>query len=342
MKIFGKWIWIMGLTFMLACNKNPPVSNDFIGTPIIFSIPPGFPQEHIFQNAPLTQEGFVLGKKIFYDGILSKDGSISCSSCHQQVAAFGTYDHDLSHGIYNQHSNRNAPPLFHLAWQPYYGWDGRYSRIEDISEAHILRSTDMAGNFSEIISRMKSHPYYPALFEDAYGTREINKERILKAISQFVGSIMSVHTKYDSVKLGLKTFSVTEEAGYQLFMKYCNTCHTEPLFTDGSFRNNGLLPTLLNDNGRQSVTGLMTDRYKFKVPTLRNLYLSFPFMHDGRFIGFSQIYGHYAGLTEQSNGAMLDRSLENGITLNVQEQNQLTDFLKTLTDTSLPVRQEYK
>jgi cytochrome c peroxidase len=258
------------------------------------------------------------------------------------VAAFGTYDHDLSHGIYNQHSNRNAPPLFNMAWQKQFGWEGRYSRMEDIAEAHILRSTDMAGNFSEIISRMKDHAEYPILFERAYGSKIVNKERILKALKQFAGNIVSVSTKYDSVKSGLIGFSSSEEAGYQLFKQHCNACHTEPLFTDGSFRNNGLPGTLLNDYGRQSVTGLSIDLYKFKVPTLRNLFLSFPFMHDGRFIAFSQVYDHYQNIVNQNNGGVLDAALSNGIILTLEQKNDLTAFLHTLTDFRLPNRQEYK
>lgn len=342
MNLTVKWACIFIAVCLFACDKSNPVSNDLIGEQVAFTTPPGFSQDHIFNREPLTKEGILLGKKIFYDGILSQDGSISCGSCHQQAAAFGTYDHDLSHGIYNQHSNRNAPPLFHLAWQKYYGWDGRYGSIEAIAEAHIVSKTDMAGNFPEIISRMTKHPDYPRLFEDAYGNKVINKERILKAITQFTGSIISASTKYDSVSLGLATFTATEAAGYQLFMQHCNTCHTAPLFSDGSFRNNGLPPNLLQDNGREIVTGSIGDRYKFRVPTLRNLFLSFPFMHDGRFISFSQIYNHYANLKEINNGTLLEEALKNGITLTKQEQEYVTSFLKTLTEYDFASRKAYQ
>lgn len=342
MSCMPQLIYVLIAFALFACKKSEPLSNDLTGEPIPFAVPQGFPDKHIFSGEPLTKEGFVLGKKIFYDGILSKDGSISCGSCHQQVAAFGTYDHDLSHGIYNQHSNRNAPPLFNLAWQNQFGWDGRYSRIEDISEAHILRSSDMAGNFSDIIIRMKNQDSYRVLFEQAYGTSTINKERILKALKQFVGNIVSANTKYDSVKAGLLNFTASEEAGYQLFKQHCNACHTEPLFTDYSFRNNGLQRTLLNDIGRQSVTGLEKDRDHFKVPTLRNLFLSFPFMHDGRFIAFSQIYDHYDKIASQNNGSILDPLLSNGIMLTSAQKSNLTDFLRTLSDHQLPNKQAYR
>jgi cytochrome c peroxidase len=338
-------ISIMGIAIamhFMACTKSDAVRNDLIGTPIPFVVPGGFPAEHIFVNAPLTREGIELGKKIFYDGRLSKDGSISCGSCHQQAAAFGTFDHDLSHGIYNQHSNRNAPPLFHLAWQKSFGWDGRYGSMEAMAEAHILSATDMAGNFSEIVARMKGDPHYPPLFEAAYGSGVINKERMLKALAQFTGSIMSITTRYDSVQAGLAAFTVSESVGYQLFKQHCNTCHTEPLFTDGSFRNNGLPFTLLNDKGRQNVTGNSSDRYFFKVPSLRNLYLSYPFMHDGRLIAFSQVYDHYASVTTQNNGGLIDTAVKSGIPLTTDERNKLTDFLKTLTDYRLSGNEAYK
>ena len=178
--------------------------------------------------------------------------------------------------------------------------------------------------------------------EKAYGTRTVNKIRILKALKQFVGNILSITTKYDSVRSGLISFSISEEAGYKLFKQHCNACHTEPLFTDGSFRNNGLPGTLLNDFGRQIVTGESSDRYSFKVPTLRNLFLSFPFMHDGRFIAFSQIYDHYEKVAYQNNGSVSDPLLSNGIILTAEQKNNLTDFLQTLTDYSLPNQQAYK
>jgi cytochrome c peroxidase len=342
MNPFVKSCLLFVAVLLFGCKKTSPVLNELTGAPVLFAVPSGFPEQHMFTTEPLTKEGFALGKKIFYDGILSKDRSISCGSCHQQVAAFGTYDHDLSHGIYNQHSNRNAPPLFHLAWQKQFGWDGRYSRIEDIAEAHILRSTDMAGNFAEIINRMTVDTEYPSLFEQAYGTKTVNKERILKAIKQFVGAITSVTTKYDSVKAGLVAFSLSEADGYSLFKQHCNTCHTEPLFMDGSFRNNGLPITLLNDYGRQSVTGNIKDRNKFKVPTLRNLFLSFPFMHDGRLIAFSQIYDHYETVALQNQEGVLDPALSAGIRMTMDQKNNLSAFLRTLTDYNLPIREDYR
>jgi len=327
--------------FVIGCQKESPVSNRVTGTPVTSSLPAHFPAPSMFDEEPLTREGIALGKKLFYETRLSKDGSISCASCHQQVAAFGTYDHDLSHGIYNQHSNRNAPPLFNLTWQSYFGWDGQYRSIAEIAAAHIRSKIDMAGNFSTISNVLKSDPFYTSLFKNAFGTPDVNEERIGKALQQFAGSIMSVSSKYDSVRQELAVFNQQEAAGYTLFKTHCNGCHAEPLFTDMSFRNNGLPPSLLNDIGRERITGKPEDRYRFRVPTLRNLFLSFPFMHDGRLVAFSQIYEHYA-MVNQNNTPFIDPLLKNGILLSAQEQTALTAFLRTLTQFDFPDRAEYR
>jgi cytochrome c peroxidase len=330
------------LYFLLTgCKKaNDAVSNELVGQPVLFPKPAGFPEPGLFVNEPLTKEGILLGKKLFYDGRLSKDGSVSCASCHQQVAGFGTYDHDLSHGIYNQHSIRNAPPLFNLAWYISFGWDGAFNSIEEIADAHILSAVDMAGNYSDIANRLKSDPAYAEMFTSAFGTSEVNKDRILKALQQFTGSIISATTKYDSVRQNLASFNSVEQAGYDLFKRHCNSCHTEPLFTDFSFRNNGLPPSLLYDKGRQGVTGLSSDSYKFRVPTLRNLFISFPFMHDGRLIGFNQIYDHYQEVTQQENSG-IDDLLRTPIQFTQTERVALTGFLRCLTDFSLSENAEY-
>ena len=327
--------------FVIACQKESPVSNRVKGTSVTLSFPSYFPATGMFDDEPLTLEGIALGKKLFYENRLSKDGSISCASCHQQVAAFGTYDHDLSHGINNQHSNRNAPPLFNLPWQSYFGWDGQYRSISEIAAAHIRSKIDMAGNFSTISNVLKSDPSYSSLFKNAFGTPDVNEERIGKALQQFAGSIISATTKYDSVRQELAVFSQQEKAGYTLFKTHCNGCHTEPLFTDMSFRNNGLPPSLLNDIGPERITGKPEDRYRFRVPTLRNLFLSFPFMHDGRLVAFSQIYEHYA-MVNQVNAPLIDPSLKNGIVLTADEQQALTAFLRTLTQFDFPERPEYR
>lgn len=320
---------VTGITAVESCRKK---SNAFKATPFPFELPSNFPVTSFYQTNTLTVEGVELGRRLFYDGKLSKDGTISCGYCHEQRAAFGTYDHDLSHGINFQHSNRNAPPLFNLGWYTSFGWDGRHNNLSAIIESHINSSIDMGETTTGVVNKLKNTANYPQLFQSAYGSTEINRERLLNALAQFVSSFISAGSRYDSVKAGKAFFTTNEQAGYNLFISKCNSCHAEPLFSDFSYRNNGLPMTVLQDKGRMSVTGNRNDSLKFRVPTLRNLFYSFPFMHDGRFIAFSQVFDHYQNGIVQS--PTLDPLLTTGIPLTVAEQTALVDFLKTLGDQS--------
>lgn len=310
-----------------ACRKDAYKG----GTVVTIPNPPGFPAQVQFTSTPLTKERIELGRRLFYEGALSADGSISCGSCHQQIAAFGTYNHDLSHGLNGAHSNRNAPPLFNLLWRSSFGWDGRYSRMEDMIEAHLNSHIDMGSSAQHAHLTLEALNKYQTYFKAAYGSIDITKERLLNALASFTATMVSTATKYDSVKQGLATYTLLEQTGYTVFQNKCSSCHKEPLFSDESYRNIGLpLNTLTNDKGRMNVTGKREDSLKFRVPSLRNLYWSYPFMHDGRFAAFSQVFEHYNSGVQQS--FTLDALLKNGIPLSAAEQNALVSFLRTLTD----------
>lgn len=322
---------------MQGCGKKKDLQ---FATPLTLKIPATFPNPVLFQNKELTVEGFELGRRLFYDTRLSIDGSISCASCHQQVAGFGTYDHDLSHGIGGEHGTRNAPTLFNLAWTNNYTWDGRYIKLQNVFAAHINNRVEMGETVNGVVSKVKNSSVYPPLFKAAYGTEEINQEKLLNALAQFVGSLVSAETKYDSVKQNLASFTANEQAGYIVFKNKCNTCHAEPLFTDYSYRNIGLPANLLlNDKGRMGFTNNRNDSLKFRVPTLRNLYKSFPFMHDGRFFAFTQLFDHYQTGVQAS--FTLDPLLNGGIALLTAEKTVLLDFLKTLTDNNFTKNTAY-
>ncbi|MEJ8816751.1 cytochrome-c peroxidase [Lacibacter sp. H407] len=316
---------LLSLWLMESCRKNKV---ELTAYPV--SLPAHFPPTSFYQNNPITKEGFELGRRLFYDQRFSKDGTISCGSCHEQRSAFGTYDHDLSHGVDGAHGIRNAMSLYNLAWQTSFGWDGKYSSMEAVYAAHITSPIEMGETVSNVINKLKADSRYPQQFKTVFGSTDINQQRISNALTQFVGALISIATKYDSVKQNLATFTASEQAGYTIFQNKCNSCHTEPLFTDFSYRNNGLPQTMLNDKGRMMVTGNNADAFKFKVPSLRNLFKSYPFMHDGRFIGFEQIFDHYQSGVVQS--ATLNPLLTNGIPLSAQERIALVDFLRTLTD----------
>ena len=324
----------IALGAMLAESCRKSTDKGPATTPLTFSVPQGFPQPAFdFNASPVTKEGFELGRHLFYDGRLSKDGNFPCASCHQQFAAFSTFDHDLSHGFNNQFTTRNAPGLFNLAWHSTFQWDGGVNHLEVQPLAPITAPNEMAEDINNVIEKLKQDANYPTMFRAAFGTTEINSQRMLKALSQFMIMMVSSNSKYDKMKRGQATFNSAEQAGYVTFQAKCASCHVEPMFSDFSFRNNGLtLNTYLKDYGRMRITNRASDSLKFKVPSLRNVYETYPYMHDGRFWNLSQVLDHYSsGIT---NSATLDPLLKNGIPLTATEKFNLIYFLGTLSDTT--------
>ena len=303
-------------------------------TPLPFLIPSGFPlpPTNIFTKNKLTQEGFELGKKMFYDTRLSKDREVSCASCHQQFASFSTYDHDLSHGVNNSFSNRNAPALINLAWMKEWHWDGGINHLEMQPLSPLSAANEMGEKLDTVILKLKADTAYIRMYKAAFGDATITTERMLKAFAQFTGSLVSADSKYDKVKRGEANFILPEQKGYEIFKANCNGCHREPLFTDNSFRNNGIALNRFNDVGRQTITQDKKDSLKFKVPTLRNVALTLPYMHDGQINSLENVINHYTGL--DTNLINLDPLLTKKINFTDKEKRQLVLFLYTLTDTS--------
>ena len=337
-KVLILTILVLGATTLLfdACKKsdvNSP-SSEYRPTYLSFKIPTGWPAPptDIFKNNSLTEEGFQLGKKLFYDGRLSKDGNFPCASCHQQSAAFATYDHQFSHGYNNSFTVRNAPPLFNLAWMKEMHWDGGINHIEVQPLAPISDIKKMAENIENVLKKLSIDTVYHRMFTAAFGDTVINSQRMLKALSQFMGSIQSFNSKYDQVKRSEASFTLAEQNGYNIFKDKCNSCHTEPLFTDNSFRNNGLsLDPVLKDIGRMRVTGKPSDSLLLKVPTLRNINYTGPFMHDGRIFSLLQTVSHYQTGIDITQPT-LDPLLKNRLSITNQEKVDLVEFLQTLTD----------
>lgn len=314
-----------------SCSKN---DNPNHLTYLKQEIPEGFPAPaYRFSDNPLTKEGFELGRKLFYDGRLSIDGFHPCASCHQQIAAFGTYEHDRSHGVNGTHTLRNAPVLFNLAWQTKFHWDGEFGSLYDEAAHPIHGQNEMGETFGAVVDKLQKDAEYRKAFKNVFRTEFISPEHILKALAQFTGYLVSADSKYDRYKKGTAVFTAQEESGYQLFKAKCAACHPEPMFTDYSFRNTGLpVDPLLNDYGQMRVTRQAADSLKFKVPSLRNVYISSNYMHDGRFNTLSQCLNHYRSGVQQS--ATLDPLLTNGIPLTNTEATNLALFLRALTDSS--------
>lgn len=304
---------------------------------LAFAVPANFPApaQDIELNYP-TQKGFELGKRLFYDGRLSADGTVSCSFCHEQPTAFTHHGHDFSHGIGNQIGFRNTPAIQNMIFQSEYFYDGASNSLEMLSIVPIHNPVEMDENLESIAAKLKNDPAYVKLFRQAFGS-DVTSGNILKALGQFMTMMVSANSRYDKYVRNEPggTLTAQEIQGKNLFAQKCAACHATDLFTDNSFRNNGLPPNpLLDDKGREIVTGFTTDRYKFKVPSLRNVALTAPYMHDGRFGSLQSVLNFYTSGVQQS--PTLDAQMHNngvlGIPLTQQEKEALIAFLKTLTD----------
>jgi len=300
----------------------------------LFLAPANWPKPvYDFTKNPLTAGKVSLGRQLFYDPLLSKDNTISCASCHSPYTAFTHIDHDLSHGINDRIGTRNSPALMNLAWHNSFMWDGAVNHLDVQALAPISHPDEMGESIGNVVSKLQRNKNYPALFQKAFGDSIVTGEHTLKAISQFMLTLVSANSKYDSVIRRQAKFTLQEENGYHLFQKNCSSCHKEPLFTNLSFENNGLKPdTILKDYGRMKVTKNKMDSLKFKVPTLRNIEFSFPYMHDGRFKRLADVLKHYTNGIQKS--PTLSKNLEEPIILSSNDKVDLIAFLRTLTDHS--------
>ena len=295
-------------------------------------IPKGFPKPYYtFDKNTLNPDVFILGRKLFYDNLLSKDHSVSCGTCHQRIAAFAHIDHRLSHGIYAKIGTRNVPALQNLIWKDAYMWDGGVNNLEVQPINPITNPIEMDETLSNVILKLKRDSSYVTLFKKAYKDSLINSERLLKALAQFTGLMISAGSRYDKYMNGKDTFSSSEKRGLQLFRAKCSSCHKEPLFTDNSYKNNGIKSdTSLNDKGRSMITGNEKDRNTFKVPGLRNIAMTHPYMHDGRFRNLKEVLDHYAN--RQNYDSVVDPLLLKNTALTEAEKKEVLAFLLTLTD----------
>ncbi len=299
-----------------------------------FKYPANWPAPvYDFEKNPLSKEGIYLGRKLFYDPILSKNNTINCSSCHLSFTAFTHVDHDLSHGINDSIGTRNSMALTNLAWNKSFMWDGAVNHLDVQALAPITHPAEMGEDIHNVIEKLQATEHYPALFEQAFGDSQITGEYLLKALSQFQLTLVTANSKYDQVMRQEEGvyFSEQEEKGYVAFQTHCASCHQEPLFTTGEFVNNGLaVDTTLMDIGRMAITQNSDDSLKFKIPSLRNIEFSFPYMHDGRFKKLSQVLQHYTNGIHQSE--TLAPSLKDSLKIDHKTSVDIVAFLLTLSD----------
>lgn len=350
------------LLCLFACKKDTktidPVSEPatYDSTPYAFSSG-SFPAPNIANDNTLTEQGVQLGRMLFYEKTLSKNNMISCASCHKQEFAFDDTS-KFSIGVLGLKGKRQAMAIFNTAWHNNeFFWDGRAHLLRNQSLLPIQDTLEMFETLSGIINKLSKNPTYKVQFTKAFGSDEITSEKISKALEQFMNSIVSNDSKYDRYLAGSATLTPSEDNGRKLFFQEynqffpaqsgaeCSHCHSGFNFTNNDYMNNGLdTDASITDIGREKVTNNTTDKAKFKVPSLRNIALTSPYMHDGRFKTLEAVVDHYNNGLKAST--YIDPALENtrgtGLMLTGEQKTNLVNFLKTLTDYSLVNNPKYK
>lgn len=306
--------------------------------------PKGFVAMAVPTDNPTSYEGVELGRHLFYEPKLSGDGTISCAHCHIAALAF-TDAKTISSGIAGRLGKRSAPSLLNIGFH-YEGlfWDGRSPTLEDQALHPIRDSLEMDGKWEDILSYLNNTAPYPSLFHKAFGSQQsISKENIGKALAQFQRSLVSIDSKFDRVMREETVFTANEKRGWTIFfdadypntpMAECSHCHADPLFTDLRYINNGLDYSKdmnnFKDAGLGAINHKKMDNGKFKVPSLRNIAITAPYMHDGRFETLEEVIEHY------NSGGHYAHNLDPNIRplhLTAQDKADLIAFLHTLTDT---------
>jgi cytochrome c peroxidase len=314
--------------------------------PASFSVPPILAQDNMPATNVTTDAGATLGRALFYDKRLSTNQTISCGSCHQQ--AFGFSDpRRFSVGYDGSLGTRNAMSLSNARWyqRRHFFWDERANTLEDQVLMPIQNPIEMGMTLQALTNRLAAEPFYTNLFAVAFGSPGVDTNRISRALAQFVRSIISVQSKYDTgVSNGFANFTPQENLGRQIFFGQignatCAACHGTDNFTPGPALNNNGLEFPYVDLGVGGITGSQTDNGKFKVPSLRNIELTAPYMHDGRFATLDQVVEFYnSGVVDNPNLSPPLRN-PNGtvrrLNLTTAQKAALVAFLKTLTDSNL-------
>ena len=331
-----------------AASKNRrPIELPEKYTPFRFQMAPTFPMPDLPMDNPLIEERVSLGEKLFQEPAFSKDNSISCLACHDPEKGFSD-PRRFSIGIHGDPSTRNSMTLWNLAWKKDFFWDGRATSLRQQVLLPVQDHDEMDESLEQVAKKLASNPSYPPLFNKAFGSTKIDANRIALALEQFVLSLTSYRSKFDLAMAGLTQLTPEEQRGFELFMTEfeprmgqrgadCFHCHGGALFTDSQFHNNGL-DVSSADPGRAKLTGRDSDHGKFSTPTLRNVALTAPYMHDGRFKTLEEVIDHYSSGVQRS--PTLDPNLAkhpiDGIGLTSADKKALVAFLKTLTDTNLP------
>lgn len=334
---------LLYLIVCFSCEKD--TVQNYEPTPSPIEIPVLFKENIIAPIIPTnnqqTIEGIALGKKLFFDPILSINNSIACANCHAPEKAF-TDTSKFSNGVNGALGTRNSMPLFNLAWNydEKFFWDGSAFSLEHQAFSPVTTPNEMNNTWKNVEQKLKEHTEYPELFNQAFGTKNIDSSLITKAIAQFERTLISANSKFDKFLLGEINLTPEEQNGFTIFMDEnkgdCFHCHgsdKNPLWTDNNFHNNGL-DEIFTDLGLGAITGDPADNGKFKSPSLRNLIFTAPYMHDGRFTTLDEVINHYSeGLKNSPTiDPLMKKVAQGGVQLSSKDKADLKAFLLTLSD----------
>lgn len=314
-------------------------------TPYDLISPQGFPTLEIPADNPMTEEGVELGRRLFYDPILSADNTQACASCHVQEYAFTDNGKRFSVGIDGIEGTRNSMPVINAGWMSSLFWDGRDATLEEQAFEPVTNPIEMHDTWENAVGKLNAHDEYPDLFFKAFGIKNIDSILVVKAIAQFERTLISSNSKWDRYQRGEVQLSQAETQGFEIFFTErgdCFHCHATILYTDNLFHNNGLDATH-TDKGLFDVTGNPEDIGKFKTPTLRNLEFTAPYMHDGRFATLDEVIDFYSEGIQYSEtiDPLMKQVSQGGVQLTSDEKEFLKAFLLTLTDTTFINNPDY-
>ena len=335
------WIIVLGAFISMAasCGRGVPT---YEPTALELEYPSHFPAPNLPETNPLTIEGVRLGRHLFYDDRLSGDNTQNCGSCHLQESNFAEPKR-FSTGIDGIEGTINAMVLSNMAWQDFFFWNGRINILEEQVKDPVVNPIEMHAEWPNVIEKLSQDQRYLDMYANAFGDDEITTARTAKALAQFIYTLVSGTSKLDAYIQGNYTFTASEQLGFDIFNNEQGDCfHCHGLATTGyqmgaygllQFSNNGIDSVLVEGSGREGYTGLSSDRAKFKIPSLRNVEYSFPYMHDGRFQTLAEVIDFYN--TGGFPSATIDPNMKaSGIGRNwsIEQKQGLIDFLKTFSD----------
>jgi cytochrome c peroxidase len=325
----------------IIIKKEEPVNNS---DTFQLKISSEMPEMRVPADNPLTKEGVLLGKFLFFDPILSGNNKQACGDCHNQGDAFTDNKKQFSEGIRAKLGTRNSMPIFNLMWADHLFWDGRAATLRELATMPIENPLEMDARIPDVLLKLNASSLYKSKFKSAFGVDTITKETLSKALEQFLLTIISDNSKFDRVNMGLEKFTASEQRGFDdMKIKGCFACHKGTLLHDNSFHNIGLESTF-TDVGLANFTKKNSDMGKFKTASLRNIAQSAPYMHDGRFATLMEVIDFYDNdvVINSPNISLTEMSVIRRNKLSAEQKKDIIAFLNTLTDSKYLQNTNYK